>query len=310
MGALIEVEELTKRFGSLTAVDGISFTMEEGEVLALLGPNGAEKTTSVRCLSAILRPTAGRVTVAGYDTVRHARAVRRLTGLLTEFPGLYGRMLPLEYLDFFGAMQGLPVSARMDRAEMLLRQFGLWEARERRLDQFSKGMRQKMALARAMLHNPRILFLDEPTAAVDPEGARQIRDAITQLRADKHTILLCTHNLDEAELLADRIAIIAGGRLLALGSATDLKLARLGPPLYEIRFAGMVNSAIREAARLVDVVEIGDTWLRYRTDDPVATNPSLLQTLAGLGAPIVTLSEVRQSLETVYLDILATADEG
>ncbi|HBY93905.1 MAG TPA: ABC transporter ATP-binding protein [Chloroflexi bacterium] len=304
MAALVEAEQLTKRFGDFTAVESLSLTLAEGEVLALLGPNGAGKTTTVRCMSAILRPSAGRVTVAGYDTVRHARTVRRLVGLLTEFPGLYGRMQPLEYLDFFGALQGIPAPLRAQRAESLLTRFGLWEIRGRRLSQFSKGMRQKMALVRAMLHEPQILFLDEPTSALDPQGAKQVRDVIAQLRAAGHTILLCTHNLAEAEELADRIAIVAAGRVLAVGSAVELKRARLGPPLYEIRFATELNGLTHEVTGLVDVTEMGEGWLRYRVDAPAATNPALLRHLARLGAEVVTLSEVPQSLESAYLDIL------
>lgn len=304
MAALVEAEQLIKRFGDFTAIDSLSLTLAEGEVLALLGPNGAGKTTTVRCMSAILRPTAGRVTVAGYDTVRDARTVRRLVGLLTEFPGLYSRMQPLEYLDFFGAMQSIPAPLRSQRAQRLLAQFGLWEARDRRLGQFSKGMRQKMALVRAMLHEPQILFLDEPTSALDPQGAKQVRDVIAQLRAEGHTILLCTHNLSEAEQLADRIAIVVAGRVRALGSPAELKRARLGPALYEVRFATELNGIVREVNGLIDITESGENWLRYRVADPAASNPALLRHLAGLGAAVVTLSEVAQSLESVYLDIL------
>lgn len=301
---VVEVYELTKRFGTLTAVDRVSFHLHEGEVLALLGPNGAGKTTTVRCLAAILQPTAGYVRVAGYDTREAPRQVRRQVGLLTEFPGLYGRMKPLDYLDFFGAMYGLDPQTRRARAEALLKQFGLWHARDRRLGQFSKGMRQKMALVRALLHAPRVLFLDEPTAALDPEGAYQVRRAIAELRRQGHTILLCTHNLVEAETLADRLLIIHEGRIVARGTVEELKDRVLGPPVFRVRLAGPLNGLLDTVRDVVAPLDWGTDWFRYRTSAPEHTNPAVVARLHRAGGQVVALEQEPRTLEDVYLQLM------
>jgi ABC-2 type transport system ATP-binding protein len=301
---MIETEGLTKRFGDFTAVDAIALKVEEGELLALLGPNGAGKTTTVRMLASILKPSAGWAQVAGYDTVRQARGVRRSVGLLTEFPGLYLRMRTLEYLDFFGQLQGLSPEERASRSESLLRRFELWDARDQRLGEYSKGMRQKLALVRAMLHDPRVLFLDEPTSAMDPHSARLVRDAILDLKRDHRTIVVCTHNLVEAEMLADRIAIIRRGRIIAEGTPAELKARLLGAPLLELRLAQPLDGILPLVSDLVEVDSLGDTWLRYRTPEPATVNPVLLQRLTRCGSAVVTLSEVPRSLEEVYLRIV------
>jgi ABC-2 type transport system ATP-binding protein len=301
---MIEAAGLTKQFEDFVAVNAFDLSVREGEVLALLGPNGAGKTTTVRMLAAILKPTAGWARVAGYDTVRDARMVRQTIGLLTEFPGLYLRMRGLEYLDFFGQLQGLAPAQRMERSEQLLKRFELWEACNQRTAEYSKGMRQKLALVRAMLHDPRVLFLDEPTSAMDPHSARLVRDAIVELRRDQRTIVLCTHNLNEAEQLADRIAIIRRGRIVALGTPAELKNRLLGEPVLELRLAQSLDGLLPELADLVTVESHGENWLRYRTTTPEAVNPRLLQRLAERGTPVVTLSEVPRSLEDVYLRIV------
>ena len=302
---MIEAENLTKRFGDFTAVCEVNLSVVEGELLALLGPNGAGKTTTVRMLAAILQPTAGRARVAGYDVVAEAQAVRHSVGLLTEFHGLYLRMKATEYLDFFGEMQGLSRAQRRERSELLLRRFELWDDREKRLGEYSKGMRQKLALIRSMIHDPNVLFLDEPTSAMDPHSAKLVRDAIADLKRDGRTVLMCTHNLAEAELLADRIAIIRRGEIIALGTSAELKTRLLGAPLLEIRFAGPLNGLLPMMAELVEVEDAGPDWARYRTADPQVTNPRLISNLTQAGASVVTLSELPRSLEEVYLKIVS-----
>ncbi|MDQ7030829.1 MAG: ABC transporter ATP-binding protein [Ardenticatenia bacterium] len=302
--AVVEAVGLTKRFGTITAVENVSFHVREGEVLALLGPNGAGKTTTVRCLAAILRPTSGYALVAGHDTRTAPRRVRHLVGLLTEFPGLYGRMKPLEYLDFFGAMQGLDAHTRRARAETLLKQFNLWHARRQRLGQFSKGMRQKMALVRALLHAPKVLFLDEPTAALDPEGAYQVRQAIADLRRRGHTILLCTHNLVEAETLADRLLIIHRGRILARGTIEELKAHVLGDPVFRVQLAQPLEGLPDLLGDVVSPLEWGPDWISYRTRTPTQTNPAVISRLQAAGGHIVTLVEEPRRLEDVYLRLM------
>ncbi|NWF81064.1 MAG: ABC transporter ATP-binding protein [Chloroflexi bacterium] len=304
---MIEAQQLGKQFGSFHAVRGIDLQVHPGELLALLGPNGAGKTTTVRMLGAILRPTSGSARVAGLDVVAQAQAVRGKVGLLTEYPGLYGRMAALEYLDFFGALLGLDAPTRRRRAEALLRQFGLWEARERKLDSYSKGMRQKVALVRALIHDPPVLFLDEPTTAMDPQSARTVRDAIGALRNADRAILLTTHNLAEAELLADRIAIIHGGRIIAQGSFAELSRQLLGDPAYELQLgAGQPAAAVAPLLDdLVTIEALAGTTLRFRCTAPQLVNPQLLARLAARSVPVVALAEVPRSLEEVYLRIVA-----
>jgi ABC-2 type transport system ATP-binding protein len=301
---LIEAHHLAKQFGSFTAVDDISLEVAEGEILALLGPNGAGKTTTVRMLASILRPTSGWARVAGFDVATQAQSVRHAIGLLTESPGLYMRMNALEYLEFFGALQHMDKRECRRRAEELLNLFGLGDAIGRRLGTYSKGMKQKVAIVRAMLHDPQMLFLDEPTSAMDPYSAKQVRDAIADLRKLGRTVLLCTHNLTEAEMLADRIAIVRRGRIVAGGTAAQLKQELLGDPVMEVRLAAPMNGLISKLDGGPNIMERGPNWFRYRTACPETENPALLKRLAELDQPVVTLSEVERSLEDVYLKII------
>lgn len=304
MSPLIETIELTKQFENLTAVGELTLSIEEGEIFALLGPNGAGKTTTVRMLSSILMPTSGTARIAGYDVVRDAVHVRHTVGHLTEFPGLYLRMRVLEYLDFFGQLQGMRRAECRSRAEELLQHFGLWDARGRRLAEYSKGMRQKVALIRAMLHNPRVLFLDEPTSAMDPQSAKQVRDAIENLRGSQHTIILCTHNLYEAETLADRIGVIRRGGLIALGSPDRLKRDLLGLPIWEVRLARPLCGDWPHLNGHLKIEAMDESSLRYRTSIPETANPELLDRLHELNAQVLTLREVPRSLEDVYLKLV------
>jgi len=305
--------------GWLTAVDAVTLQVPAGQILALLGPNGAGKTTTVRMLAAILQPTDGWARVAGLDTVRDASQVRQSVGLLTEFPGLYLRMRADDYLAFYGQLQGLADGQIRRQIDSLMERFGLAEQRRQRLAEYSKGMRQKLALIRAMLHDPPLLLLDEPTSAMDPQSAKLVHDAILDLRDERRTVLICTHNLAEAELLADRIAIIRHGQIVALDTPDRLKSELLGPPLLELRLAhppgpgqGQVGRYLRDefAHFDVQVENWGDTWLRYRTPAPETTNPAIVARLTELGAKVVTLSEVPRSLEEVYLRIVEDSHGG
>ena len=304
MPPLIETLELTKQFDTTTAVDRLSFTVNEGELLALLGPNGAGKTTTVRMLCSILKPTGGAARIAGYDIVKDAARVRHIVGHLTEFPGLYLRMRPFEYFYFFGELQGMSRAETRARAEELMKHFDLWDARDRRLGEFSKGMRQKAALIRAMLHNPRVLFLDEPTSAMDPHSAKQVRDAIADLCRRGHTIVLCTHNLYEAETLANRIAVIRRGSLIALGTPAELKRELLGLPVWEVRLARPLGQPWPNLNGNLQIESMDDLSLRYRAASPEQANPLLLGRLHQAGASVLMLSEVPRGLEDVYLKLV------
>jgi ABC-2 type transport system ATP-binding protein len=305
---MIETAGLTKHFDDFVAVEDVTLCVQTGEVLALLGPNGAGKTTTVRMLTSILVPTSGTARVAGYDVIAQAEEVRAHVGVLTEGHGLYLRMRGREYLDFFGELYGLDRATRQGRGAELAERFGLGDAFDRRLGEYSKGMRQKLALVRAMLHDPSVLMLDEPTSAMDPHSARQVRNAIRDLRGDGRTVLLCTHNLPEAEELADRIAIIRRGRIIELGTAVELKARLLGPPLLELRLAGEVNGLVHDLSDLVEMDSQGPNWVRYRTPEPQSVNPQVIYRLANHGVEVVTLSEVPQSLEDVYLRVVGDGE--
>jgi ABC-2 type transport system ATP-binding protein len=301
---LIEADKLHKLFGAFNAVREVSLNVADGEVVALLGPNGAGKTTTVRMLGAILKPTSGRALIAGYDVVEQAREARHVVGLLTEYPGLYNRMRPMEYLQFFGALQGMTAIEAEQRGRLLLQQFGLWESRAKRLDSFSKGMKQKIALIRALIHDPPVLFLDEPTTAMDPHSARTVRDAIAELRAARRTVLLTTHNLTEAEELADRIVVIRGGLVVAEGTREQLTRQLLGVPIWELRLAGPTAGIAQALSDIVHIEASGADWVRYRCADAPAINPQVIARLAARGAPVVALSELPRRLEDVYLSIV------
>jgi ABC-2 type transport system ATP-binding protein len=301
---MIEASGLTKIFDDFVAVDDLSLQVEAGSVFAFLGPNGAGKTTTIRMLTSILEPTRGWARVNGLDVVRDAAQVRASVGVLTEQHGLYERMKAAEYLDFFGRIYHLPRSVRHARAKALMARFGLADAMQRRVGEFSKGMKQKLALVRAMLHDPPVLLLDEPTSAMDPQSAKQVRDAILELKNDRRTIILTTHNLTEAQQLADRIGVIRHGKLIANGTFEELSRRFVGDPIMEIRFGAPLNGALEWLQRELDVVAQGEDWLRFRTQAPHEHNPMVLRRLISQGVPVVTLSEVPRSLETVYLQIV------
>ena len=298
---MIEANQLTKRFDDFMAVDGVTLHVEPGTVLALLGPNGAGKTTTVRMMTSILSPTSGTASIAGYDVVEQPEQVRAHVGVLTEQHGLYERMKALEYLDFFGHVYHLSAEDRQQRARSLMERFGLGFALDKRLGEYSKGMKQKLALVRAMIHNPPVLLLDEPTSAMDPQSAKQVRDSILELRQDRRTFMITTHNLLEAQLLADRIAIIRGGRIIADGTFNELSETFIGVPLMELRINGQVNGLAKDLSGMVDVENAGVNWIRYRVPNPNQMNPQVISKVIGLGLEVVTLSAVSQSLEDVYL---------
>jgi ABC-2 type transport system ATP-binding protein len=301
---MIACDDLTKLFDDFAAVEALSLQVGQGELLALLGPNGAGKTTTVRMLSAILQPSRGRAHVNGYDVVQDADLVRRSIGVLTEQPGLYDRMSGLEYLAFYGRLYGLDRHTVEQRASALFDRFAMPDTAGRRLGAYSKGMRQKVGLIRAMLHDPAVLLLDEPTSAMDPHSAKLVRDAIADLRQDRRAIILCTHNLAEAESLADRIAIINHGRIVAQGSAAALKRQLLGQPLLELQLDRPINGQVAELEKLVSFEWIGEDTLRFRVELPHQTNPELVRRLVGLGLGVVSLREIPQSLEDVYLNVV------
>ena len=304
---MIETYDLSKHFDDFKAVDSVTLTVKPGQILALLGQNGAGKTTTVRMLTALLNPTRGWAKINGYDVVKGAADVRASVGVLTEQHGLYVRMTGQEYLDFFGQVYRLDPATRKARIDYLLAYFGLSEAAHQRAGEYSKGMRQKLALARALMHEPPVLLLDEPTSAMDPESARLVRDEIARLRSSQRSIIICTHNLAEAESLADIIAIIYRGRILLSGSLDELKRQILGPIEYQAQLSHSWQLDGLTLPEGVTLSENNGSRLRFRVERPQESNPVLLRQLTAAQAPIVTLQEVPRSLEQVYLKVMADA---
>ena len=304
---MIETHDLSKQFHDFLAVDGVDLNVGAGQILALLGQNGAGKTTTVRMLTALLQPSRGWARVAGYDVVKNGHDVRASVGVLTEQHGLYMRMTAIEYLDFFGQVYSLSSESRKLRSDHLLQYFGLTEASRRRIGEYSKGMRQKLALARAMMHDPGVLLLDEPTSAMDPESARLVRDEIARLKSSKRTIVICSHNLTEVEILADQIAIIYRGRILMQGTLEDLKRNVLGAPEYEIKFSDAWDSSGLELPKDVDLLSRTATSLKVRVMRPQESNPQILRSLSAMSASVMAIQEEPRTLEQVYLKVMADA---
>jgi sodium transport system ATP-binding protein len=242
---MIDVENLIKHFGAVRAVDGLSFTAEEGEILGLLGPNGAGKTTTLRMLSTVLRPSGGTARVSGHDLIREPSAVRAALGVLPEYWGLYGRLTPREHLRYFGRLYGMEASRLERRIDEVIALLEIGEYSDRRCEPFSKGMKQKVALGRAMIHDPRHLLLDEPTAGLDVMSARGVRELIARFRDEGRCIILSTHILAEAERLCDRLALIHRGRIVAGGTPDDVR-RQAGRESLEEAFVSLVGEPTAE----------------------------------------------------------------
>ena len=298
---MISAEGLTKYFDDFLAVDHVDLSVPEGKVMVLLGKNGAGKTTTVRMLTSILRPSSGSARVAGFDVVTQADRVRASVGVLTEHHGLYGRMNAGDYLVFFGGLYGISAADARKRANPLLETFGLGDVGKKRLGEYSKGMRQKLALVRALLHDPPILLLDEPTSAMDPESARTVRDAILQLRHSGRTVLLCTHNLYEGEELADQVAIMQAGRIIHAGTVEEVKLKLLGSAEFEVKLSRPLSVTQLNLPDGVELRAQGEDWLRFRIQNPVVSNPILIQALLTQGLSVMVFREVPRSLEQAFL---------
>ena len=307
--AVIRARGLRREFGPLVAVDDVSLCVPDGTILALLGPNGAGKTTTVRLLAGLLAPTAGEAMVAGWDVRTDPAAVRSRVGLVTDTPGLHEQMTPAAYLDFFGRIYGLDADTRRRRIDELLGLFELQGFGSTRMAGFSRGMQQKVALARALLHEPSVVFLDEPTAGLDPLAARVVRELIVGLKHASRSIVLCTHDLDEAERLADQVAILRHGRLVAADTAAALRATASSETLVQMLFATRCTDAATIAARVVGVADptLAHLLLAYRTAQPQRTNPAVIAALVAAGASIVSVTCTTATLEDVYATAVGAA---
>ena len=299
---MIVTEGLGKQFGELQAVDNLSLRVHAGEVFGFLGPNGAGKTTTVRMLSALIGPTSGKAWVAGCEVGRQDGELRRKVGILTESPGLYDRLSAERNLEFFARLY--EVADVAGQVERYLRLLGLWDRRHAPVGGFSKGMRQKLAIARAMLHEPQVVFLDEPTSALDPEAARLVREFVAELKHEGRAIFLCTHNLDEADRLCDRVAVFRT-RLLALDTPAALRRQLFGRSVvFHLRAMEASFAERLRALPAVQSVQVVDRKLVVGLEDPESANPQLIRTLVEAGADIQFVGELRRTLEDVYLKLV------
>lgn len=301
---MIHTDALTKRYDAKAAVEDLSLDVREGEVLGLLGPNGAGKTTTVRMLAALIAPTSGSARVAGRVLGQEDAAIRASIGFLTESPGIYEKLSARRNLDFYGRLYGLDTRTIQERIEKYLRAFGLWEARDARVGSFSKGMRQKLAIARALLHEPKLLFLDEPTSGLDPESSRTVRQFIEEMRGSGHTILLTTHNLEEADRLCDRIAILRR-RLVRVDTAENLRRDLFGrrTTIDLARMDSSMPAIVRGLSFVRELTQTGNR-LVISLDNPDIDTPRLVQAIVEAGGPVQRVDEERHTLEDVYLRIV------
>lgn len=300
--SVIETHNLSKKFGQLTAVENLNLEVREGEILALLGPNGAGKTTIIRMLAGIIAPTSGYAVVAGFRTGTDIEKLHRVIGLLTETPGLYDRLSARFNLEYFaGFYPGLDASAQ---AEKYLKIVGLEKRADDRVGTFSKGMKQRLALARALLPEPGVLFLDEPTVGLDPEVASEIRELIRSLGREGRTILLSTHNLAEAEQLCNRIAVFRT-RLLALDTPQSLRnrLFRIEIVVEMESISSRILEMVTGLPFVQKAVPQGNQ-LRLEITDPQTNRPELIKNIVDAGGRITAVHEQQHSLEEVYLNLM------
>jgi len=302
---MIIAQGLTRAFNSMIAVDHLTFSVAEGEIFGLLGPNGAGKTTTIRMLCCLISKTGGEATVAGFPIAgdAHTLAIRQLIGLVSDNVGLYEELSAYDNLDFFGKLYDCTAKQRREGIERFLKMLDLWDKRDVPVGDFSKGMKQKVAIARALIHDPRLLFMDEPTANLDPESAKVVRDFILELKRQGKTIFLNTHNLDEARRLCDRIGIMKT-RLLAINTPEQLTAAVWGRrTLIEL---DTVTDGIRESLEALGPrhLEVDGNRLQVEVTDPLKENPDLVQAIIAAGGRVQYVEKLEPALEETYLRIV------
>ena len=293
---MIKVENLTKKFETITAVENISFDINESEIFGFLGPNGAGKTTTIRMLSTLISQTSGTITIDNRIPESDGEYIRSITGLLTESPGMYEKISAYNNLEYYSSFYNIPVIKRKDNIERYLKMFDLWDRKDDPVGTYSKGMKQKLALSRALIHEPKILFLDEPTAGLDPESAYMVRNFIESLKEEKTTVFLCTHNLEEASNLSDRVCILKR-KIIRIATLSELQSDDKDKRV-EIVFAD-------NASRYVKLLEEIDKIKDIQTDsnrailvikEPEISNPLIIKKIIDNGAKILYFNEIKATL--------------
>ena len=302
---MIETENLTRKFGNLTAVDNLTFHVDEGEIFGLLGPNGAGKTTTIRMLCCLIGKTSGTARVGGFEvgSQKDALKIRRIIGLVPDNVGLYESLTAYENLDYYGTLYRRTDAQRSESNEYFLKLLGLWEKRDALTGSFSKGMKQKLAIARALVHDPQILFMDEPTANLDPESAKTVREFILELKKQKKTIFLNTHNLDEAQRLSDKIGIL-NTKLMAVGTPEELERSVHGrrTAIQLTKVTDAVLSALKNLGVKNLVVE--GSKLTVDVAKPEDENPDMVDAIVAAGGRVESVAVLSSSLEEAYLKLV------
>ena len=308
---MIETVNLTKKFGDLTAVDGVTLRIEEGEVFGFLGPNGAGKTTTVRMLCCLISKTSGTASIGGYEVGNgpDSLRIRKLIGFVPDSVGLYDDLSAYDNLDFYGKLYDCTEAQRKENIERFLKLLGLWEKKDVAAGTFSKGMKQKLAVARSLIHDPKVLFMDEPTANLDPESAKTVRDFILELKKEKKTIFLNTHNLDEAQRVCDRIGILST-KLIATGTPQELERAlssgggtRKTVVLLQEQATDAILAEVRKLPGVGNVTAEGNK-IEVALSDPEKQNAVLIEAIIKAGGHIQSATIVGASLEDVYLKLV------
>ena len=300
----IEVKDLTKNYGEITAVNHINFEVRKGEIFGFLGPNGAGKTTTIRILTGVIKPDGGSATIMGYNIFKETLKAKQIISVVPEMANAYIDLTAWQNLMFIGELYGVPKKERQERARRLLKEFGLYERRNHLARGFSKGMKQKLILGMALLTEPQVLFLDEPTTGLDVESARRIRDTIRQRNRDGTTIFLSTHNMEEASQLCDRIAIINHGKIAAIDNPENLRMKSSGLKSVEVSFNKPVSA--NELSKIPNVTEakkVGDK-IRLYTDEPHSVINSLIDYTRSKGLTVISLNTLAPTLEDVFIKLI------
>lgn len=301
----IQTKELTKHFGNVKALDELSIEVPAGSIFGFLGPNGSGKTTAIRLLLGLLKPDSGGAEVLGFDTQKNAIEIRSLSGALLEHTGLYERLSAEDNLEFYGRIAQLSASERKARIKELLTHIGLWERRKDRVDNWSRGMKQKLAVARALLHRPSLIFLDEPTAGLDPVAAVAFRNDITSLvNKEGTTVFLTTHNLDEAEKVCNKVGVIRYGKLVASGTLNELR-SQGNEVKLEITARGLTDAVLNLVQQNKDVIKAGieGNAMHIKLNAGVETAP-IVSILVNAGVELEEVKKDKASLEKVFLTLM------
>lgn len=309
---MIRVSTLTKRYGKTIGVEGLDFEIPDSKIFALLGPNGSGKTTTLRLMSGLIAPTKGTVYIDDLDVTKRENLanIHREIGILPETPGHYEGLSAYRNLEFYGRMYKMNDDTARDRITELLKDFDLWKQRLDPVATFSKGMKQKLAIIRAIMHDPKYVFLDEPVSGLDPEAAHFVREFMKKLRSDGKTVILSTHDLDDADRLSDTVAVIRN-KLLVADNPRSLKQKMFKRTVvFHLKSSENVDIKEIESLSFVRDASVKDGRLVLNLDSPEDNDPEIVELLVKRGVKIQFIGEIRHSLEDVYLTIVEQSEEG